>query len=166
MCIISYWGVYYLIFSVVRIWFIMCVCVYCLIECERGIKNSRTAQTKMSIAGALLTCGDSYIFRAELSSSQVRFFQMIMFSDWNSSARFGGSYTHLFIISHLHHKMKGVFQWIQKSEIAEIPRNMNIVISQIFANIFIPYLTVVWDFGDMFCSTYDIIVNAQKTIAE
>ena len=45
MCIISYWGVYCLIFSVVIIW----LCVYCLIECERGIKNTCTAQTKMSI---------------------------------------------------------------------------------------------------------------------
>ena len=61
--------------------------------------------------------------------------------------------------------MKGVFQCIQKSEIAEIPKNMKIVISHIFANIFIPYFTVVWDFADMLCSTYEFIVNAQKTIA-
>ena len=45
VCIISYWGVYCLIFSVVRIW----LCVYCIIECERGIKNARTAQARMSI---------------------------------------------------------------------------------------------------------------------
>ena len=64
------------------------------------------------------------------------------------------------------HRTNGVFQWIQKSEIAEIPKNMKIVISQIFAIIFIPYLTVVWDFPEILCSTYDIIVKAQNTIAE
>ena len=66
----------------------------------------------------------------------------------------------------LFHRTNGVFQWIQKSEIAEIPKNMKIVISQMLAIIFIPYLTVVWDFPEMLCSTYDIIVKAQNTIAK
>ena len=56
-------------------------------------------------------------------------------------------------------------QDFQKSEIAAHPRHMKINVSQIWDIIFIPYLTVVWLFADMLCSTYEFMVKAQNTIA-